>query len=178
MGFGRVAFTLLIAIFFDFAIHHGAEISKMPPHPFDVEHLRQATALLNGHLAVNKRKKNVSKGTSKLKVDNKRVTSKTKTKKNEKGKALPKKKKINDDSEMDCDIGKEDAECIFCSGLFSEDTADEEWIRCSNALIIVVAVVNDAAGYWMLWHFEKLAYWLYITRTGSVPDRFLGKLQI
>mgnify|MGYP005983864261 CR=1 FL=1 len=33
---------------------------------------------------------------------------------------------------MDYDVGEEDAECIFCCGLFSEDHFGEKWIKCAK----------------------------------------------
>lgn len=39
---------------------------------------------------------------------------------------------LDDVSDMDCDIGEEEAECMFCSGLLSEDTSGEQWIQCSE----------------------------------------------
>lgn len=40
---------------------------------------------------------------------------------------------LEDDSDMDCDIVEDEAECkLFCSGLFSEDHEGEQWIRCYN----------------------------------------------
>ena len=37
---------------------------------------------------------------------------------------------LDDDSHMDC-VGDEDAECVFCCGLFSEDNSGEKWIKCA-----------------------------------------------
>lgn len=109
---------------------------------------------LEGSLSEQKRKKSVSKGIPKLKVD-KSVPSKATNKK--KGKSIAKREMaikvskkgvkkqessssseedeelvLDDDSDMDCDIEEEDAECIFCSGLFSEDNAGEQWNQCSK----------------------------------------------
>ncbi|CAG9826963.1 unnamed protein product [Diabrotica balteata] len=39
---------------------------------------------------------------------------------------------LDDDSDMECDIGEEEAECMFCTGLFPEDTSGEQWIQCSK----------------------------------------------
>lgn len=105
-------------------------------------------------LSEQKRKKCVSKKVPKLKMDK---CEPSKTTNEKKGKSIPKKKirtkvskksvknwesssssdedeepVLEDDSDMDCDIGEEEAECMFCFGLFSEDRAGEEWIQCSK----------------------------------------------
>ncbi|KAI4455223.1 hypothetical protein MML48_9g00018651 [Holotrichia oblita] len=96
-----------------------------------------------------------NEGIPKLKMVNKSVSSKVTNKK--KGKSIAKKnvtpkvskknvKKqessdsseededlvLDDDSDLDCDIGEEEADCMFCSGFFSDDHAGEQWIQCSK----------------------------------------------
>ncbi|KAI4455497.1 hypothetical protein MML48_9g00014898 [Holotrichia oblita] len=110
---------------------------------------------LEASLSEQNRKKSVSQGIPKLKMVNKSVSSKVTNKK--KGKSIAKKnvtpkvskknvKKqessdsseededlvLDDDSDLDCDIGEEEADCMFCSGVFSDDHAGEQWIQCSK----------------------------------------------
>lgn len=37
-----------------------------------------------------------------------------------------------EDEDLVLDIGEEEAECMFCSGFFSDDHAGEQWIQCSK----------------------------------------------
>ncbi|KAF2894052.1 hypothetical protein ILUMI_12122, partial [Ignelater luminosus] len=100
------------------------------------------------------KQKEKRKTCAKLKVDNTSVTSENETGKKGKGKALPNRKKISkasnrakqhvssalfeEDDELvlddDSDIEEKEAECIFCSGLYSEDAAGEQWIRTSTEI--------------------------------------------
>ncbi|KAF5283192.1 hypothetical protein FQA39_LY17384 [Lamprigera yunnana] len=36
-----------------------------------------------------------------------------------------------EDTDDDVDENEEDAECLYCNGLFSQDTRGDKWIRCS-----------------------------------------------
>ncbi|CAG9833616.1 unnamed protein product [Diabrotica balteata] len=65
------------------------------------------------------------------------MTTKVKKKSAKKGKAFSSSEEdeefiLDDESGMKCNIGEEEAECMFCTGLFSEDTSGEQWILCTK----------------------------------------------
>ncbi|KAF5295304.1 hypothetical protein FQA39_LY13169 [Lamprigera yunnana] len=103
---------------------------------------RGATALITGSpyksqleesLARSSKSNIVAKSLSNKKCNSDNPKSKPKPNKAMQKKCSSSSASDNDieDTDDDVDENEEDAECLYCNGLFSQDTRGDKWIRCS-----------------------------------------------
>ncbi|KAF5299184.1 hypothetical protein FQA39_LY02357 [Lamprigera yunnana] len=103
---------------------------------------RGATALITGSpyksqleesLARSSKSNIVAKSLSSKKCNSDNPKSKPKPNKAMQKKCSSSSASDNDieDTDDDVDENEEDAECLYCNGLFSQDTRGDKWIRCS-----------------------------------------------